>query len=545
MKTLVCILIFLPIILKSQDSLIIKIHDHYPYEILKEAAIDEQGNTFICIYDGGLSILKLDSEGNEIWMKKYMDSVYSSHMGMDVDAQGMCYFGGEISTTPYTNFCYKIDSSGDDINYIMMNFVVGDYMRVLEDIEVVNSNKIVISLTDHTLENQPSRYTHQLRMLDSNLVENDDHSDVGFLGGRITVDESQNIFVFGRQEFEWWPGDNRLTKYDTLLNKKWYSDWGCRIGESGNIILCEDQIHLLCHYDIYDTAIRMVQISDTLNPGLFKEYFKGQTNNSLDIIRIKDTLCLVALRTSTNSNKLTLMIANQDGDSLASEDIYMPEGQFLFGSPARLLKQNDRFVYISDVQDTTGNKNILFLSMSIDSLEYFSVSPPLPVPEAYFIYEKSGSDVYFTDQSSYPEYITGWHWEFGDGLNSDEQNPFHTYINPGIYPVILTITNINSGTSQFCDTVITFSGIPDQLESHQIAISFQKPNDIIIENISKKNLDYILQVLDLGGKVVKEEKIFSHFSGTKQEFYLNNVSNGFYIIHVSTSEEKISKKIIW
>ena len=34
-----------------------------------------------------------------------------------------------------------------------------------------------------------------------------------------------------------------------------------------------------------------------------------------------------------------------------------------------------------------------------------------------------------------------WHWGFGDGETSDEQNPAHTYDNPGNYTVTLTVTD--------------------------------------------------------------------------------------------------------
>ena len=35
-----------------------------------------------------------------------------------------------------------------------------------------------------------------------------------------------------------------------------------------------------------------------------------------------------------------------------------------------------------------------------------------------------------------------WRWDFGDNTSSAEQNPMHTYADPGIYPVNLTVTNI-------------------------------------------------------------------------------------------------------
>lgn len=57
--------------------------------------------------------------------------------------------------------------------------------------------------------------------------------------------------------------------------------------------------------------------------------------------------------------------------------------------------------------------------------------------------------VQFTDKS--PAAST-WLWDFGDGTTSTEQNPGHTYTNPGFYDVTLTITLAGG-----CSNVITKS----------------------------------------------------------------------------------------
>lgn len=46
--------------------------------------------------------------------------------------------------------------------------------------------------------------------------------------------------------------------------------------------------------------------------------------------------------------------------------------------------------------------------------------------------------VQFTDSSSGP--ISSWHWDFGDGVTSTEQNPVHEYEENGMYTVTLTVT---------------------------------------------------------------------------------------------------------
>jgi len=49
--------------------------------------------------------------------------------------------------------------------------------------------------------------------------------------------------------------------------------------------------------------------------------------------------------------------------------------------------------------------------------------------------------VQFTGTS--PLSVNAWHWDFGDGTISDEQNPAHTYTSAGSYAVNLTITHSN------------------------------------------------------------------------------------------------------
>lgn len=48
-------------------------------------------------------------------------------------------------------------------------------------------------------------------------------------------------------------------------------------------------------------------------------------------------------------------------------------------------------------------------------------------------------EVTFTDESENEP--ASWSWDFGDGNNSTEQNPTHTYNNGGTYDVMLIVTN--------------------------------------------------------------------------------------------------------
>jgi len=56
---------------------------------------------------------------------------------------------------------------------------------------------------------------------------------------------------------------------------------------------------------------------------------------------------------------------------------------------------------------------------------------------------------------------TAWNWEFGDGTNSSEQNPVHTYLSPGNYTVSLHATNpYGSNVSIKTNFIIVSPGTP-------------------------------------------------------------------------------------
>ncbi len=64
--------------------------------------------------------------------------------------------------------------------------------------------------------------------------------------------------------------------------------------------------------------------------------------------------------------------------------------------------------------------------------------------------------VQFTDQTiSSGVAIDAWNWDFGDGNTSSNQNPEHTYINPGSYTVILEVVTGNYTSSFVRENYIT------------------------------------------------------------------------------------------
>ena len=84
-----------------------------------------------------------------------------------------------------------------------------------------------------------------------------------------------------------------------------------------------------------------------------------------------------------------------------------------------------------------------------------------------------GLTVYFYDQSL--GNINSWSWDFGDGAYGTTQNPVHTYSQPGLYNVCLTVQGVDSSCyDTYCEIVnvggtggcqAQFTYYPDSLQN--------------------------------------------------------------------------------
>ena len=99
-----------------------------------------------------------------------------------------------------------------------------------------------------------------------------------------------------------------------------------------------------------------------------------------------------------------------------------------------------------------------------DSIDYYPLIKKAGYPIAYFDYSPSYpytyEQVYFYDASiDLDGYIVSWHWDFGDGGSSNEENPTHSYADNGIYMVNLTIVD-NDGMTASIEKQIVILNTP-------------------------------------------------------------------------------------
>jgi PGF-CTERM protein len=91
-------------------------------------------------------------------------------------------------------------------------------------------------------------------------------------------------------------------------------------------------------------------------------------------------------------------------------------------------------------------------------VEYIDPVPPVADFEADVLDGDLPLLVNFTDLSTG---ATEWAWVFGDGATSDEENPSHTYVEPGIYTVNLTVSNdFGSDNVSKSDYITVTIGLP-------------------------------------------------------------------------------------
>ncbi|MEA2414997.1 MAG: hypothetical protein QOI58_1654 [Thermoanaerobaculia bacterium] len=89
-----------------------------------------------------------------------------------------------------------------------------------------------------------------------------------------------------------------------------------------------------------------------------------------------------------------------------------------------------------------------------------TVTPGTP-PAAKFGATVNGNQVNFVDQSTGNP--TVWAWTFGDGSQSSQQNPVHTYASAGSYTVTLKVTNA-AGSNSASQVVVIAAATPPKAD---------------------------------------------------------------------------------
>lgn len=144
--------------------------------------------------------------------------------------------------------------------------------------------------------------------------------------------------------------------------------------------------------------------------------------------------------------------------------------------------------------------------------------------------------VSFTDTSSN---ATSWHWDFGDGNSSTQQNPQHTYAISGSYMVTLTVSD-GCDTMSVQDTVNAFVTGVDEEEGRAVRIVPNPSKGVFKVSFPEPQVEIL--VCDLAGRIVR--KIAGGKPFEVAEIDLTDLGSGLYVLQYAQAGARRSARLM-
>ncbi|MGB0653011.1 MAG: PKD domain-containing protein [Thermoplasmatota archaeon] len=184
-----------------------------------------------------------------------------------------------------------------------------------------------------------------------------------------------------------------------------------------------------------------------------------------------DTLCQVVTVLNVGptanfvlgSNPIDTNVQQTFTDTSTDADGTLASWAWDFGDGTTSTTQDPTHVYTDNGQYTvclTVTDNDGATAQRCKSAQVTNVAPAAafsanPNPVA------ANADIAFTDLSTDSDgTITGWSWDFGDGIVANMEAPVYQYATNGDYTVCLTATDDDGATDTACDTVTVLNAAP-------------------------------------------------------------------------------------
>ncbi|MCB0761239.1 MAG: lamin tail domain-containing protein [Flavobacteriales bacterium] len=130
-------------------------------------------------------------------------------------------------------------------------------------------------------------------------------------------------------------------------------------------------------------------------------------------------------------------------------------------------------------------------------------------------------------------------WDFGDGFTTDEAIPTHTYDEPGVYTISLSVYNEEISCSHLMELEVTI--LPNGVEESwaQAVNVFPNPGAGIYTLSGLQTTD-VIRVIDMAGRVVYE----SGAAASQSVLDLSALSDGVYLLTVSNKERQAQMRLV-
>ena len=193
--------------------------------------------------------------------------------------------------------------------------------------------------------------------------------------------------------------------------------------------------------------------------------------------------------------------------------------------------------YIGTLDQTTATTLQTVADLTVlnpDSLIRWNLHALSDQTIANFSYNLNLPDVSFSNSSIHG---TTFHWDFGDGQTSTENNPTHTYTNMGTFDVeLIAFDECDSDT--IIQQVIIFEGGINSLLKDEII--FKNSGDDVYSFENLKNDKYQISMTDSNGKLLLSPIDYSN----KQLIDLSNFPRGMYYVKLENNINSTVYKIV-
>jgi subtilisin family serine protease len=135
---------------------------------------------------------------------------------------------------------------------------------------------------------------------------------------------------------------------------------------------------------------------------------------------------------------------------------------------------------------------------------------------------------------------TGWFWNFGDGTTSAEQNPVHSYSEPGIYAISLSASGADGCAGSAAAQVVVLPDPTSVAERMPAAALRLYPNPARDQvRLEWEGDASWVQITDLHGRSVLTRQV----SGSWVELSLEGLSGGMYFVTLHTPRGLVAGKL--
>ncbi len=211
---------------------------------------------------------------------------------------------------------------------------------------------------------------------------------------------------------------------------------------------------------------------------------------------------------------------------------------FVGGAPANSNVQNPLVTYNTPgVYDVVLEVTNIFGTATQSFPAFITVQA---APVADFTYTVNQTTVSFTNTS---QNGVSYSWNFGDGNNSTEQNPIHTYANPGTYNVTLSVTN-TCGSAIFEQTIVITSGTGEAtwIEGFRL---FPNPNTgvfrVEMSGLPQSEVEFVL--FNARGQQIKRETADFGTGFLLRSFDYGDLAAGVYALKVQANGQAMFVKV--